>query len=92
MNRIVSRPADKGYDSDAFIAYVEAKQAEAVIPSHHNRKEQREINPNLYKDRNKVAGFFSRIKHCRRIAKRYDKTARNNLSFVYLASATTWLL
>lgn len=84
--------ADKGYDSDAFVNFVKAREAEAVIPSKRNRKEQREIDRNLYKDRNKVERFFNRIKHYRRIATRYEKTARNYLSFVYLASAMTWLL
>ena len=84
--------ADKGYDSDAFVAFVEVREAEAVIPSKRNRKEQREIDENLYKDRNKVERFFNRLKHYRRVATRYEKTARNYLSFVYLASAMIWLL
>ena len=83
---------DKGYDSNAFVTFIEARKAEAVIPSRKNRKEQREIDENLYKDRNKVERFFNRIKHYRRIATRYDKTARNYLSFVYLASTMIWLL
>ena len=84
--------ADKGYDSDAFVAYVEAREAEAVIPSRRNRKEQRELDRNLYKDRNKVERFFNRLKHYRRVATRYEKTARNYLAFVYLASTMIWLL
>lgn len=84
--------ADKGYDSDAFVACIEAREAEAVIPSRRSRNEQREINRNLYADRNKVERFFNRLKHYRRIATRYEKTARNYLSMVYLASAMIWLL
>lgn len=84
--------ADKGYDSDKFVAFIEAREAKVVIPSRKNRKEQREIDENLYKDRNKVERFINRIKYYRRIATRYDKTARNYLSFVYLASTMIWLL
>lgn len=85
--------ADKSFDSDGFIAYVEQeKGAKAVIPSRRNRKEQREIDENLYKDRNKIERLFSRLKHYRRVATRYDKTARNYLAFVYLASTITLLL
>ena len=84
--------ADKGYDSETFIAFVRAREAEAVIPSRRNRKEQREIDENLYKDRNKVERFFNRLKHYRRLATRYEKTACNYLSMVYLASAMIWLL
>lgn len=84
--------ADKGYDSAAFVAFVEAREAEAVIPPRRNRKEQREIDRNLYEDRNKVERFFNRIKHYRRIATRYEKTAQNYLSMVYFAAAMIWLL
>ena len=54
--------ADKGYDSGAFVAFVEAREAEAVIPSRRNRKEHREIDANLYADRNKIERFFGRLK------------------------------
>lgn len=82
---------DKGYDSDKLLAYIEAKGAEAVIPSKKNRKVQREIDKILYTDRNKIERFFGRIKHYRRIATRYEKTARNYLAFVHLASIMTLL-
>ncbi len=84
--------ADKGYDSNSFVALVEASEAETVVPTRRNHKEQREIDANLYADRNKIERFFGRLKHYRRIATRYDKTARNYLTFVYLASAMTWLI
>jgi len=35
--------------------------------------------------------FFNRIKHCRRIATRYDKLAENLLAFIKLAAITLWL-
>lgn len=62
--------ADKGYDSDAFVALVQSKEAEVVIPPKRNRKEQREIDKNLYQDRNKIERFFNRLKHYRRVATR----------------------
>src|SRR5829696_7241747 len=45
---------DKGYDSKAVVAAVEAMGAEAVIPSIKTRKEQRQIDAERYKDRNLV--------------------------------------
>lgn len=84
--------ADKGYDSNAFVAFIEAREAEVVIPPKRNRKVQRIYDANLYADRNKVERFFGRLKHYRRIATRYEKTARNYLGFVYMASALIWLL
>lgn len=83
---------DKGFDSDGLIAYIEALEAEAVIPSKNNRIIQREIDTNLYADRNKIEWFFSRIKHYRRIATRYEKTARNYRAFLHVASIVTLLL
>lgn len=83
---------DKGYDSDALIAYIEALEAEAVIPARTNRTTPRAIDRNLYKDRNKVERFIGRIKHYRRIATRYEKTARNDLALLHLVGAMVWLL
>lgn len=78
--------ADKGYDSKAVVATVEARGAEAVIPTLSNRKEQREIDRDRYKDRNLAERFWSKVKQFRRVATRYEKTARNFLAFVELAS------
>jgi transposase len=35
--------------------------------------------------------FINKIKHCRRIAIRYDKLAANYLAFIKLASIRIWL-
>lgn len=83
---------DKGYDSSALVETIEGLGAEAVIPSRKNRKEPREHDRELYKERNKVECFFGRIKQYRRVATRYEKTARNYLAMVHLASAMVWLL
>ena len=47
--------------------------------------------PYLYRARNLVERFFNKIKHCRRVATRYDKLAANYLAFVQLASIPLWL-
>lgn len=78
--------ADKGYDSKAVVAAVESRGAEAVIPSLRNRARPREIDRDRYKDRNLAERFWSKAKHYRRVATRYDKTARNFLAFVHMAS------
>src|SRR5262245_30311254 len=36
-------------------------------------------------------GSFNKIKHCRRVATRYDELAANYLAFVQLASIRLWL-
>jgi len=40
----------------------------------------------LYRARNLVERFFSRIKHCRPVATRYDKLAANDLALIQLSS------
>jgi transposase len=84
--------ADKGYDADDLLNYIQANNAQAVIPPKRNRVVQREYDRHLYKDRNLVERFFNRIKQFRRIATRYGKLARNYLSFINLVCAYIWLL
>ena len=38
-----------------------------------------------------VERFFNKIKHCRRVATRYDKLAADYPAFVQLASILLWL-
>jgi transposase len=78
--------ADKAYDSDPLVETIESKGAEAVIPPKRNRKQPRDFDRYLYKVRNLVERFINRIKHYRRIATRYEKTARNFLAFTHVAS------
>ena len=78
--------ADKGYDSQAVVDRIEARGAEAVIPSLANRAQQRAYDRERYKDRNLAERFWNKVKHYRRVATRYEKTARNFLAFVHVAS------
>ena len=78
--------ADKGYDRQALVGAIEAGGGEAVIPARKNRKEPREIDADRYKDRNLVERFWAKAKQYRRVATRYEKTARNFLAFVQVAS------
>lgn len=82
---------DKGYDSDALVAMVEERGAQAVIPSKKNRVKPREYDRHLYKERNKVERCVGALKQCRRVATRYEKTARNFLGLVLFAAITIWL-
>lgn len=78
--------ADKGYDSRAVVERIERRGAEAVIPSRKNSKEPRVYDRERYRDRNLAERFWRRVKEYRRVATRYEKTARNFLGFVLLAS------
>lgn len=78
--------ADKGYDGNSLVQAIEALGAEAVIPSRLNAKQPRLIDWNLYKDRNKIERYFNKIKHYRRVATRFDKTASCFLAFLHLTA------
>jgi len=78
--------ADKAYDKKSFVQGIEARGGEAVIPTLSNRKEQREIDTERYKDRNLAERFWNKVKQFRRVATRYEKTARDFLAFVHVAS------
>ncbi len=78
--------ADKGYDEQALVDAIEARGGEAVIPARKNRTVPREIDADRYKDRNLVERFWAKVKQYRRVATRYEKTARNFLAFVRVAS------
>lgn len=78
--------ADKGYDSQAVVDTIEARGGEAVIPALSNRAQPREYDRERYKDRNLAERFWNKVKHYRRVATRYEKTARNFLAFVHVAS------
>ncbi len=59
--------ADKGYDSNAFVASLESKRCTAVIPPKRNRKVQRYYDEHIYKERHLIECFFGKIKNFRRI-------------------------
>src|SRR5262249_56086407 len=69
--------ADRGYDADWIRALVRHHGAWANIPPKRNRTETLCFSPYLYRARNLVEPFFNKIKHCRRVATRYDKLAAN---------------
>ena len=83
--------ADKAYDSDVILDYLNAANIEAVIPPRRNRCIQRQFDKHRYKSRNLVERFFCRIKQFRRIATRYDKLAERFSSFVAFIASVIWL-
>jgi transposase len=78
--------ADKGYDKKALVEAIESRGAQAVIPTQKNRAEQRAVDPHWYRERNVCERFWAQAKQFRRVATRYDKTARNFLAFLHIAS------
>jgi len=79
--------ADKGDDSDALVAAIEATGAQAIIAPRRHRHTQRKVDWHRYKARNLVERFFNRLKPFRRVATRYDKLANRYNAFLHLACA-----
>lgn len=83
--------ADRSYDAQGFLQKIAEKEAEAVIPPRKNRKEQREYDRHLYKERHLIECFFNKIKHYRRIFSRFEKLDKRLLGFLSFAAVLIWL-
>jgi transposase len=84
--------ADKAYDAQERVRdRLCAKGVTAVIPSKSNRIQPLTYDKELYKARHLIENFFAKLKQYRAIATRYDKTARNFLGAIYMASIVIWL-
>jgi transposase len=76
--------ADKGYDADALVEALKARDITPVIPPKANRKDPRKTDFALYGERNLVERVFQKLKQYRAIATRYDKLANTFLAGVLL--------
>lgn len=83
--------ADKGYDADHLIDAIARAGATAVIPPKRDRSRQRWYDKDLYRQRNRIERFFSKLKQFRRVATRYDKLLVNFMGFVKIAAIAIWL-
>jgi transposase len=83
--------ADRAYDADDFIQVIIDKEAEVVIPPRQNRKQSREYDKHLYKERHLVECFINKIKHYRRIFSRFEKLSQRYLGFLSFVAALIWL-
>ena len=83
--------ADRAYDSDGLRNTLAERGAVANIRLMPTRKRLPAFDPILYRQRNQVERFFSKIKHFRAVATRYDKRDNNFLASVQLASIRIWL-
>lgn len=83
--------ADAAYDADHFRQAIAAKGATAVIPNNPSRARKHPLDKHLYAQRHLIECCFSRLKQFRRVATRFEKTARNYLAVVTLAATILWL-
>ena len=83
--------ADTGYDSDALAGKIAARGAAVVVKPNACRNPPPAIDWHLYRERNVVERFWSKVKQYRRVATRYDKKAVNFLAFLQVASLMVML-
>jgi transposase len=83
--------ADTAYDADHFRQAIANKAALAVIPSNPSRAQKHPLDRHLYAQRHLVECCFSKLKQFRRVATRYEKTARNYSAIVTIAASVLWM-
>ena len=83
--------ADKGYDAKEFLERLKQRGAEIVVPSRSNRKEQRDYDKHVYRERHLVECFINKMKQYRRVFSRFEKLSKNYLSFLHFVSSLIWL-
>ena len=87
--------ADKGYDSDKFVRWIEKRGGIPVIPSRITAKHPRNTDWHIYKERHLVENLFLKLKHHRCFATRYEKKALCFHAVVSLAcnpSLVAWMV
>ncbi len=83
--------ADRAYDSDALRQDVASQGAWANIKPMPGRVRIPAFSAFLYRYRNLVERFFSKLKHFRAIATRFEKHDANYLALIKLASVRIWM-
>ncbi|GLS35058.1 hypothetical protein GCM10010869_06460 [Mesorhizobium tianshanense] len=83
--------ADAAYDADPLRREIADKGAIAVIPNNPSRARKYPIDKHLYAQRHLIECCFSRLKQFRRVATRFEKTARNYLAIVTIAATVLWI-
>jgi transposase len=82
---------DRAYDSDALRNSLAERGAWANVKPLARRVNVPAFSAFLYRYRNLVERFFSKLKHFRAIATRFEKHDANYLALVKLASARIWM-
>jgi len=83
--------ADTAYDADHLRQTIAAKGALAVIPNNPSRTLNYPLDKHLYAQRHLVECCISKLKQFRRVATRFEKTARNYLAVVTIAAIVLWM-
>ena len=69
----------------AILDLIAARGGRGHIPTQRDRKVRRPVDPDLFRERNRIERFFTKLKHFRGIATRCETSACNNLATVLIA-------
>lgn len=83
---------DKGYDADWIREILNKLNITPCIPYRSSRNDIKEIDKELYKERNQVERTFNRLKDSFGIAYRRMRSGINYLGAVHLVALADWLL
>jgi transposase len=94
--------ADKGYSSRSIRAGLRRRGISHTIPERADQQAGRQrrgsrggrppaFNKAIYRHRNVVERCFNRLKQCRSLATRYDKTSTSFQATVTIAALLQWL-
>ena len=81
----------KDAGADALRAELYLRGARPIILWKSNRKAPGTLDRRRYAKRNRIERMMGFLKQFRRVATRYDKTAKSFLSFVQLAAIHRWM-
>ena len=77
---------DRAFDAEWLLGDLEARGAEAVIPSKRNRKVPRDNDREMYKWRQQIKNFFAKTNEFRAVTTRYDKTDESFPTAIHLVA------
>ncbi len=81
----------EAYGSNHIRVDLHHRSVKAVIPPRANRAEDIRYDKTLYRLRNLIERLIDKLEKYRRIATRYEKTARAYLSMVLLGAIQLWI-
>jgi len=79
------------HGADRYCEMIQQQGATPDMRSKRNRRWEPCFSKQLYRECDLFERFFSKPKHFRRVASRYDKLAANFLATVQFASTRLWL-
>lgn len=91
LGQILRVVCDRGYSAMPWRRLIRDSGAEPVVPAQPTHKSAPPYDRAAYRRRHRVENLWARLKECRAVATRYEKTAKSYLGDLHLAAALDWL-